>query len=315
MRDLGTTIEFWVQAGYTNFWWNGLDFSFSANGNTANVSINYSSGAPWVKVGSASVSTSQTVYFRLLTATGTSSLAGPTTVSRYFDRGSPPSAPSAPSLSSITSTSMYVTFSDGSNGGVAIDQRQIGYSYVSSNTPNTYASSDGSTTITGLKPKTTYYVWARTHNSKGWSPWSAMRSAKTLDVPDAPSTPTFDYIAQASVTVLFKDNANNGAGITARQISYNTTNSHTGETIVSSDGSTELTGLDPGLTYYVWARTYNSVGWSAWSGVGVVQLRAGGWVNVNGVWTRAVPYVNNAGVWELAEGWGRNGGYWKQTAD
>lgn len=315
IRDLGSTIEFWVRAGYTNFYWTDLDFSVTANGSTTNHSINYPSGADWFKVTSKTVTDTQTVTFRLLEATGTSSLAGPTTVSKLIDRGTVPDPPSAVTLSSITSTAMLATFTDGDNGGLTIDSRQIAYSKVNSTASGlTLVSSDKSTTLTGLSPKTTYYVWARTHNSKGYSGWSTVRSAKTLAVPDAPGAPTFTNVKQAQVDVAFKDNANNGATITTRQLSYNTTNSHTGETIITSDGSTTVLNLDAGRLYYFWARTFNSVGWSAWSAVSSVQLQAGAWVNVGGVWKRAVPYVNVAGTWKVAEGWARNGGFWKQSA-
>jgi hypothetical protein len=316
IRDLGSVIEFWVRAGYTNFYWNGLDFSFTANSNTANVSINYSSGADWQKVGSATVNSTQTVTFRLLTATGTSSLGGPTTVSKYIDRGSIPDPPSAVTLSSITSTSMLASFTDGDNGGLSITNRQIAYNKSNTTSGATIVTSDRSTSLTGLSPKTTYYVWARTFNSKGWSGWSAVRSAKTLAVPDAPAAVTFTNIKQSSVDAAFKDNANNGASITNRQIIYNTTNNPTaaGAVTVTSDGSTSILNLDAGMKYYFWARTYNSVGWSAYSAGSSVQLLAGAWVKVNGVWVRAVPYVRVAGVWKVAEMYVNQGGYWKQSA-
>ena len=315
IRDTGSVIEFWVQAGYSNFWWDSLDFNFTANGTTYPVAINYPTGAAWYKVGSATVTTTQTVYFRLLQATGTSSLAGPTTVSKAIDRGSIPDPPSAVTLSSITSTSMLATFTDGDNGGLTIDSRQIAYSKTNSTASGlTIVSSDKSTSLTGLSVGTTYYVWARTHNSKGYSGWSSVRSAKTLARPSAPSTVKYANVTQDRVDASFTDGANNGATITGRNLAYSTTNNVSTATVISSDGSTTITGLDAGRLYYFWARTTNSVGTSDWSAVTSVQLLTGAWVNVAGVWKRGVIYVNVAGTWKVGDAWGKNGGYWKPTA-
>jgi len=316
IRDLGSTIEFWVKAGYTNFWWDGLDFNVTANGSTTPYSINYPSGADWYKVTSRTVTDTQTVVFRLLQATNTSSLAGPTTASRLIDRGSVPDPPGAVTFTSLTSTSLTASFTDpADNGGLSITTRQIAYSKVNSTASGlTLVTSDRSTAITGLSPKTTYYFWARVFNSKGWSGWSSVRSVKTYAVPDAPASVTFTNVKQISVDAAFKDNANNGVSITTRQIAYNTANTLTGATSITSDGSTSITGLKPGLKYYFWARTYNSIGWSAYSPVTSVQLRAGAFVIVNGVPKPAVPYVNVNGVWKVAKPWQRNGDIWKESA-
>lgn len=318
IRDLGSVIEFWVRAGYTNFYWDGLDFNFVTNGSTTPVSINYPSGADWKKVGSATVNSTQTVTFRLLTATGTSSLGGPTTVSKLIDRGTTPDPPGPVTFSGLSSTGVTASFTDpADNGGLTITTRQIAYSKVNTTASGlTLVTSDRSTAITGLSPKTTYYFWARVFNSKGWSGWSSVRSVKTYAVPDAPAAVTFTNIKQSTVDAAFKDNANNGLTITTRQITYNTTNSPTaaGAVTVTSDGSTSISGLDAGMKYYFWARTYNSIGWSAYSPVSTVQLLAGAWVKVAGVWVRAVPYVRVAGVWKVADVYVNQGGYWKGSA-
>jgi len=312
IRDLGTTVEYWVQAGYSNFWWQNLSFNITANGSTSTVEIDYPSGGAWYKVASRSISTSQTTIFKLNTATGTNSLAGPTTASKFLDRGSVPDAPTTPSISSITSTSVFATFADGDNGGLAIDTRRIGYG-TSSAAPQAFITSDRSTTISGLTPGTTYYFWAQTHNSKGWSPYSGRSSAKTLKVPDAPSSVSLSAITQVSVYGTFKANGNGGATITAYQIARNTSNTLTGATIVSSDGSTTMTGLLPGRTYYFWARAQNSVGWGPWSVVSSAKTLAGAYVIYGGVPKAAVPYVKVDGVWKVARPWARNGGIWKES--
>ena len=314
IRDLGTTVEYWVRAGYSNFYWTNLSFTITANGSSTTYEIDYPSGGNWYKITSRTITSSQTTTLKLNTATGTSSLAGPTTFSKYLDRGTIPDPPSTPAISSITSTSVYATFNDAAdNGGLTVDTRRIGYG-TSSAAPQSFITSDRSTTITGLTPGTTYYFWAQTHNSKGWSAYSGRASAKTLKVPDAPSSVTLSSLTQVSVYGTFKANGNGGATITAYQIAYNTSNTTSGATIISSDGSTTITGLLPGTTYYFWARAQNSVGWSGWSAVSSTKTIAGAYVIYGGVPKPAVPYVRVGGVWKVARPWSRSGGIWKESA-
>lgn len=87
------------------------------------------------------------------------------------------SAPSTPVISDIRQNSVYVTFSDGT-GGAPIQERHLGWG--TSPTPNQFMISDGSDTVSGLSPATTYYFSARTLNTAGWSPWSGVSSATTL---------------------------------------------------------------------------------------------------------------------------------------
>jgi hypothetical protein len=84
-------------------------------------------------------------------------------------------------------------------------------------------------------------------------------------VPNAPSTPVLSAVTAHGMTATFTDGANGGATIDSRQLAYHTTNTLTGATIISSDGSTAITGLASGTTYFVWARTHNVAGYSAWS--------------------------------------------------
>lgn len=317
IRDTGSVVEFWFKAGYENNYWYGMPFNWTANGTTTYKKIDYPTGADWKKVGSVTISVSQTVTFRLLEASGTSGMGGPTTFSHAIDRATKPAPPTTPVISTITSTSVYVTFSDGSNGGAAIDARQIAYSTLSSTPSSTTSyptvSSDRSTTITGLTPGTTYYFWARTHNSEGWSNWSGRATAKTLRVPDAPSVPLLSSARMTSVDVAFSAPAyNGGSSIVEYQIGYGTSSASPTST-VSAISPQVVAGLAPGTVYYFRTRARNSVGWSAWSGAASVRTIAGAWVKVGAEWKLAVPYVKVAGVWKLAEPWVRSVGVWKRT--
>jgi len=311
IRDTGDVVEFWFKAGHSSDWVNGLQFSYTVNGDTDNKTINYPTGADWYKVGSKTATYSQTVTFRLLSDTSISGIGGPTTFSHSVNRDSVPGAPSTPKISGIKATSVVVSFTDGSNGGDAIDARQITYG-TSSSGGTSNVSSDGSTTISGLSPNTTYYFWARCHNSEGWGPWSARASAKTLAVPSAPSAPLLSSITATSVDVSWTENSNGGSSVTARQIGWGTSSSAPTST-VSASSPQVVNGLTPGTTYYIFVRVQNSVGWSAWSKPTSMRTVAGAYILVGSTWKLAVPYVKVGGVWKIAEAWGRSAGVWKKA--
>lgn len=314
IRDLGSVIEFWVKPYYSDFWWEDLDFNWTANGTTTAVQVDFSGNA-WKKVGSRTVTISTTVTFRLLEATGTSSLGGPTTHAVSISRGTIPQAPDPVTFSSKTATSLVASFTDNGNGGHVIDSRQIGYAPNQPSGPTVIVASDGSTTISGLVAGQLYTFWARVHNSLGYSSWSSKSTVTMLRRPFPPSQPVLTLVEQTSLNIKATDGNNGGSAITARQFSYNTTNSHTGETVVDYDGDAPITGLSPGEKLYFWARTTNVYGTSDWSTGTQVTLIAGASVtDSGGVVRRAVPWVKVAGVWRVARPWGRLAGNWNKSA-
>lgn len=313
IRDTGTRVEFWLNSHNSTTFNHSLPWGRTVNGDTNNsFHLDYSAGDGWVKAGDWSLTTTQTVTFRIFD-TGTVGFGGPTTFSQFIDRNTVPAPPSTPTISNVGSTQVDVTFSDGSNGGVAIDSRQIGYS-TSSAAPATIISSDGSTTVTGLSPGITYYFWARTHNAKGYSAWSARSQATTLRVPDAPSTPVVVEVGPTNVTVSWTPNGNGGAAITAYEVAYATSPSGAGATYVSGTSPKEVTGLTPATVYYFFVRAQNSVGWSPLSTPVAVETISGVRVRVDGVWKLAIPYVKDEGVWKLTVPFVRDAGTWKETA-
>jgi len=223
-----------------------------------------------------------------------------------------PGAPSTPAISSVGSTSVFVTFSDGSNGGAAIDSRQIGYG-TNPSAPTTNIASDGSTTVSGLTPGTQYYFWARTHNSRGYGPWSARSTATTTRIPDAPGTPTLSGISTTSVTVSWTAPFNGGTPITGYELGYGTSLTAP-TTIISATSPKTVTGLTPGSTYYFWVRAINAVGTGPWSTPVSSSTIAGAHIRVGGVWKIAIPYIKVGGVWKVAKPWVKASGVWKQTS-
>lgn len=219
--------------------------------------------------------------------------------------------PSAPVISAITSSSVFVTFTDGS-GGAAIDSRQIGYGTDPSG-PSTIIASDGSTSITGLTQSTTYYFWARTHNVAGYTDWSPRTPATTLGVPPAPSQPVLSGATQTSVVVSWTSNGDGGSPITGYQVGYSTTTTPPGSGTAAASSPATITGLSPGTTYYFWVRAQNAVGFSPWSALASNTSIAGVRIKVGPVWKLAIPYVKVAGVWRLARPYVKVFGVWKET--
>lgn len=153
----------------------------------------------------------------------------------------------------------------------------------------------GSTGTSGFGGPTTFSV-------------SISRTAK----PDPPSQPIVYILGYDRVYVAFTDGDNNGSAIDSRQVGWGT-NSSTPSTSVSSDGSTDITDLAPGTTYYFWARTHNAYGWSSWSAKRQVNMWGGVWVKTDGIWKRAIPYVKTGGVWKQARPHVKRSGVWKAT--
>ena len=314
MSDNGTTISFYFQAGYSNDHWEGMKWSYTANGVTTPKTINYATGRPKVLIGSVNVTSTQTVTFKLLTATGTNGMGGPTTFSRLFDRGSVPPPPTKPLLSDITASSMVVKFNSTGNGGLTNDQYRIGYS-INPGAPSVYATSSGTSTIGGLYSGTRYYFWSQAHNAKGWSALSARADAVTLRVPYVPGTPIITAATSTTVSIKWTAASNGGSAVLEYEIGYGTIASSAQQFKSSSPDLVEtITGLTPGVGYYFWVRARNAIGWGEWSARGGSDGVAGAWVLVGTTWQRAVPYVNVGGTWMLAEPWVKQSGTWKRTS-
>jgi hypothetical protein len=89
-----------------------------------------------------------------------------------------PAAPEPQRIYGTTPTSTIYQFSSNGNGGLKILEWQVGYG-TNPTTPQHNKKSSGTSVITGLKPATTYYIWSRGRNSKGWGAWSSRMSVRT----------------------------------------------------------------------------------------------------------------------------------------
>lgn len=315
ITDTGTYVEFWLNSNNSTTYAHELPWGYTVNGVTDNTNTyDYNAGAGWERVGRWNVTYDQTVTFRLFD-TGTGRFGDGESHSLAINRTSAPPTPPAWAIEQIKDTSVQGDVDGAGTGGLTLDEFQVRYDNNSDASSPSYLSDtnlDGYFWITGLARNTTYYFWVRTHNSKGWSPWSARTSAKTHDFPTAPSQVVLSNVKQTTLTATFTSNADGGSPITSNELGYGT-NSSAPTTIITSDKSENLTGLIPGVKYYFWARSLNVYGASAWSPVASATMLAGVRVRYLGVWKTAVPYVRSGGVWKVSKPYAKIGGLWKET--
>lgn len=314
IRDDGLTVSFWLKAGSTTFN-HSLPWQYIVAGVTSpTLNFDFVSGGAWQMLKSWNLTATQTVTFKIFDS-GTTGLGGPTTFSQLISRTKPPDAPNTPIASeNTTGTSVRIAFTDGpSNGGAAVDSRQIGWDQVivSPANPHHTISSDGSDVVTGLTSGEIYFFWARNHNSAGWGPWSPTVGVTIARVPDTVAKPYLNDVDQTSAIVVWSAPGNGGAAITGYEVGWGTNPSGPTSTVPSTLLALKITGLTPGTLYYFWVRAINSVGHGPWSSSVSATTIAGLRVKVGAEWKLAIPYVKVGGVWKLAKPYVRTLGVWK----
>jgi len=181
-----------------------------------------------------------------------------------------PPAPTFLGLDTVTNTSMRARFSGNGDGGSAITKWELQYANGAGFTTATTVASTGTSTITGLKPNTTYYFRARGVNAIGNGAWSAVASTKTHDVPGGVTT-TVGAVNHNSASLSFAVAATNGSAITNYELQLSTSSSFA--SILQSASGTGApsaktwTGLSRVTTYYHRARVKNAYGWGPYTTV------------------------------------------------
>lgn len=90
-----------------------------------------------------------------------------------------PSSPAVVGVLGITQTSIAIKFVPNGDGGAPITGFQLSYSTAVDGPLTTINAFPTETTIGGLQPATTYWIWARAQNSVGFSSYSAPLIATT----------------------------------------------------------------------------------------------------------------------------------------
>lgn len=177
LRDTGTTVEFWVYVGWGSTNWGSIGWSWSSPNGGGSGAFGYPGGSVWKLVGAINVTSSGNVSWTV-NATGTSEFGGPHTQTVYISRGTAPPAPTPLGIDQRTHTSFRYRFQSNGTGGWPIIEWVVGYG-TNPNSPSSFISSTGTSTISGLQMGTKYYVWSRGRNALGLGPWSARREITT----------------------------------------------------------------------------------------------------------------------------------------
>lgn len=188
----------------------------------------------------------------------------------------PPPAPVIATLtttaaSGITSTTAISGGTISSDGRAGITARGVCWSTSTSPTVENNKTNDGTGTgsfvssLTGLTAGTTYYIRAYATNSAG------IAYGNEVSFSSGATLATITTTAASAITTITATSGGNisndgGAAITERGICFNTnTNPTTSNTkVVSGSGigsfTSDITGLTPGIIYYVRAYAINSAG-------------------------------------------------------
>lgn len=142
--------------------------------------------------------------------------------------------------------------------------------------------------------------------------WRTLPRIQTDTVPPAPTPIGVDQIQMTSMRYRFSGNGDGGSPILEWQIGWSASPG-TPNTWLKSSGTSTISGLKPGLTYFFWSRGRNAVGWGPWSARVNATAIAGALVKVNGVWKDAVPYVKVNGAWKLAQPYSKVNGIWRRS--
>lgn len=309
IRDTGSNVEFWIRTGPQTYNyqqpWNGRINNSELGPRT----FRMLTGGQWQYIDAWRIDYDQDVRFTIVN----SGLGFPTyDFWQHITRTTPPGPPSLYAADAVSSTHIRVKFHDGYDGGSAIVERQVGYGTNPNNVQNFWDAPSRDVTIGPFNPGTKVYFWARARNAIGWGEWSNRGEDTTFRNPNAPYPVTFTDVAQRSVRTKFEDRS--GGEVLERQIGYGLDANTPALFANDISGENFVTGLDAAKTYYFWARTRNSVGWSAWSDRSQVTLIAGARVMYGGVWKRAIPYVRVGGVWKVARPWVKTAGEWKESS-
>lgn len=129
-------------------------------------------------------------------------------------------------------------------------------------------------------------------------------------IPKVPSAPTPvsgtpDQIETTSMRYQFNGNDTGGASLLRWEYQYSTspTFASGNSSLRTSSGTSIVTGLNPGTTYYFRSRGVNTVGAGAWSAIRSGKTKSGVFVGAGGTFPGAECLVGKGNAFVTAEVW------------
>ena len=185
----------------------------------------------------------------------------------------PPSIPTVTTdvVTNVSATTAICGGNVTNDGGASVNSRGVCWSTAQNPTTSDNFTFDGSGTgsfsshITGLTPGTTYYVRAYAANSAGIQ-YGEQRSFMTSTSIPTVTTDVITNITDTSATCGGNVAFDGGATVTARGVCWGIVSNPTLNDSHTVDGSgmgsftSSITGLIPGVTYYVRAYATNIIG-------------------------------------------------------
>ncbi len=175
------------------------------------------------------------------------------------------------SISNVASTSATSGGNITNDGGGAVTARGVCWSTSQNPTVADNKTNDGTgsgtftSTISGLVPGTLYYLRAYATNSAGTSYGNQITVNTSATTPSVTTNAVIN-ITSSSATGGGNVTYDGGSAVTARGVCWNTTPNPTVANNKTTDGTgtgsftSSITGLSPGVTYYVRAYATNSTG-------------------------------------------------------